>query len=413
MTSVEAIERTRQRAIEQLPRAITEKGIAAAVEGRFKDVIFTRDYAIFGLLTLEKPQNGETPIILEGIRSSLETSARHQGVKFDPVSCETVGAMPHEMHDEKSDQTRLFEIKNNGGPVVEVNGHLEMITYWARDTNALWDSLFSKYVQVTGDWGFRDRLWPNFEVSVRWLTEQGDIDDDLLIEGPHNQWWKDSETSLVDEEGKMPIDPIAALDVNSFAYLSDLASAWLYESRGDHHTALTLRERALKRKDLINKLFWMEDVGLYAPALDADKKPIRIVTSDSVFATWVEIPDIRRAQKIVERLMKPDLLTLWGLRTRSRNSSRYNPTEYQNGNVWYQLAAIAAAACEKYGMNDKADVLDECVYRAASELGFPELSGVDDQNKVVPYEENGAPVACSPHTWVIGGTLNRTANIRT
>jgi glycogen debranching enzyme len=320
--------------------------------------------------------------------------------------------MPHEMHDEKSDQKRLAEIKVNGGPVVEVDEHLEMTTYWARDTNVLWNSLFSKYVQVTGDWEFRDRLWPNFEASVRWLTEHGDIDGALLIEGPHNQWWKDSETSLVDEEGKMPIDPIAALDVNSFAYLSDLASAWLYESRGDHYTARTLRERALKRKDLINKSFWMEDVDLYTPALDTAKKPIKIVTSDSVFPLWVGIPDSLRAKKIVDRLMQPDLLTKWGPRTRSRNSTQYNPAEYQNGNVWYQLASIAATGCERYGLTKEADVFDECVYRSSSELGFPELSEVDDCNNVIPYKENGVPVACNPHTWVIGGVLNRTAKSR-
>lgn len=178
----EIVTAVRRRAVEQLPRAITGKGIAAAAEGRFSQVIFTRDYSVTGLLILEKPQNRELPIILEGVQRSLETSARYQGTKCDPKTCETLGAMPHEMHDENSPQDRLAEIKNNGGPVVEVNGHLEMVTYWARDTNALWNSLFSKYVQMTGDFAFRDRLWLNFEASQEWISKCGDIDGDLLID---------------------------------------------------------------------------------------------------------------------------------------------------------------------------------------------------------------------------------------
>lgn len=404
----EAIATIRAKAIEQLFRAITEKGIPAAVEGRFKEVIFTRDYAITGLLALEKPQNRDLLLLLDGVKKSLETSAYHQGTNFDQLTSETPSKMPHEIHDENSSQDRLAEIRDNGGPVTEVNGHLEMVTYWACDANALWNSLFSKYVQVTEDWSFRDKLWPNFEASVEWLAEYGDIDDDLLIEGLHNQWWKDSETSLINENGRMPIDPIAAIDVNSFAYLSELASAWLYESKGNYHTARALNSRALKRRALIDKLFWMEDIGLYAPAIDAEKKPIRIVTSDSVFPFWLGIPDEKRAKRIVDRLMLPDLLTRWGPRTRSRDSTQYDPAEYQNGNVWHQLAPIAAVGCERYGLLKEAAVFDGCVYLASSELGFPELSEVDDLNNVFPYKENGVPVACNPQTWVIGGVLNRT-----
>lgn len=405
----EAVSAIREKAVQLLPRAMTEKGFGAAVEGRFSKVIFTRDYSITGLIVLEKPQNGEHPLILDGIRRSLKTSACHQGVKLDLETCETPGEMPHEMHDENSPQDRLAEIKSNGGPVVEVNGHLEMITYWARDANVLWNSLFSKYVQKTEDWGFRDRLWPNFEASVRWMREYGDIDGDLLIEGSHNQWWKDSETSLVDEKGNRPIDPIAAIDVNSFACLSDLASAWLYESKGNYQAAHVFRVRALRRRDLINKLFWMEDIGLYAPAIDAAKQPIRIVTSDSVFPLWVGIPDDLKARKIVNRLMQPDLLTRWGPRTRSRNSTQYNPAEYQNGNVWHQLPAIAAAGSERYGLLQEAAIFDDCVFNTSEELGFPELSVVDDQNNVSPYKEKGVSVSCNPQTWVLAGVLNRTA----
>lgn len=406
----ETVVAIRKKAVGYLLSSITEKGIPAAVEGRFRNVIFTRDYAISGLLLLEKPQNGELPLLLDGIRRSLETSASHQGTRFNPVTSETPGEMPHEIHDKDSPQDRLAEIKDNGGPVVEVNGHLEMVTYWARDANALWNSLFSRYVQATRDWSFRDRLWPNFVASQRWLMKYGDIDGDLLIEGLHNQWWKDSETALVDEGGRKPIDPIAALDVNSFASLSDLESAWLYESKENYATAQALRIRALKRRELINQLFWMEDMRLFAPALDAEKKPIRIATSDSVFPLWVGIADKQRAQINIGRLMEPDLLTLWGLRTRSRNSSQYDQDQYQNGPVWYQLAAIAAAACEKYGMKQETVVFDEAVFRAARELGFPELSGVDDQNNVFSYKEKGVPVACNLQTWVLGGVLNRTAS---
>ncbi|OGD87758.1 hypothetical protein A3D81_01705 [Candidatus Curtissbacteria bacterium RIFCSPHIGHO2_02_FULL_40_17] len=410
MASPEVIERIRQQAVKQLPGLVTEEGYPASAEGRFRNAIFTRDYCTFGLLALEKPQNGELPIILEGIKTSLETSARHQGMKYDPTTCETPCEMPHEMHGETSNQERLAEIKRNGGPVIEINGHLEMITYWARDVNGLWNSLFSRYVLLTGDWTFRDKLWSNLEASVRWLAEEGDIDGDLLIEGPHNQWWKDSETSLVDEQGRMPLDPVATLDVNSFAYLSDILSADLYESKGNLRMAQMLRERALERRRLINKLFWIEDFGLYAPAIDAAKKPISIQTSDSVFPLWVGIPDSQRAERVVARLVQPDLLTMWGLRTRSRHSTKYDPGEYQNGNVWFQLAAIAAAGCERYGLTQEAVVFDDCVYRTSSELGFPELSEVDDQNNVFPYRENGVPVACNPQTWVIGGVLNRTAS---
>lgn len=207
----------------------------------------------------------------------------------------------------------------------------------------------------------------------------------------------------------MPVDPVATIDVNSFAYLSDLASAWLYESKGNYQKAQELRKRASRRRALIDKLFWMEDVGLYAPAIDAAKKPIRIVTSDSVFPLWLKIPDEVKAKRIVDRLMEPDLLTRWGPRTRSRNSTQYNPAEYQNGNVWHQLAAIAAAGCEKYGLTKETVIFDECVYLSSIKLGFPELSEVDDHNNVLPYTEKGVPVACNPQTWVLGGVLNRTA----
>lgn len=406
----------RAEAVKKLPLIETDKGTAACGEGRFSKVKFLRDAAYFNLFALDKPQNGELPLIVEGAKRTLVTCARYIGKKTDRLTGtgEQEDRMPHEIQDGDCDQERLAQIKASGGPVVEVDGHLEMVNYWALDTNALWNCLFARYVKMTRDFAFRDQIWGAFEASGRWLTKQG-----LLIQGgnespevPRNQWWKDSENSLIDEAGNLPHYPVVPLDVNSWAYLSDLMSAELYSLRGNYETAKFLTARAVQRKQLINQLFWIEDLGVFAPALDAFRRPIRIVTSDVVIALWTGVIAEDKQDQVVRRLMEPDLLTPWGLRTRSRYSTQYNTEAYQNGNVWPHLAGIAAAACERLGRYEEAQVFDAALLHL-SQNDFKELFIVDDDNNILPYTEKDPltgeerEVACRFQAFGLGVILNR------
>ncbi len=411
------LEAARVKAVEKLPLLISSDGIAASAEGRFRGAIFLRDAAIFGLLTLSKKQNGELEQIREGVRRTLYITAEHQGKSdvLNPVSLEYKNRMPHEIHGPNADQERLACMRDQGAPVTEVDGHLEMVTHWALDVNALWNCLFVQYIELTGDEKTKRDLWPAFIRSQRWLNGQG-----LLIKGgrefakvPINQWWKDSENSLIGEDGNLPDYPIAPLDVNSFAFLSDVLSARLMETEGFYGDANVLRFRALRRKELINKLFWMDDLKMFTPALDKRNNPVMIETSDQAIALWTGVIEKEKVKLVADRLLASDFLTTYGVRSRSRNSKQYNPRDYQNGNVWNQIAAIAAEGCEKSGLFEEAQIFDSRVQRLA-DLNFVELHDEDDDGVVKPYfeedkEGNLVPVACNNQGWVLGGVIARSA----
>ena len=416
----------REVAVESLPLIISRRGhITASGSGRFHGPLYTRDAAIVGLQTLSKPQNGELRILREGVRNTLIEIARHQGKFSNGDTREEPGRYLHEIQYDDCDQERLGRIANDGARWVKrVNGHLEGKNYFALDANPLWECLFAEYILTTGDLALRERLWSNYEASQRWLFEYGDRDGDGLIEGgfeegrsPRNMFWKDADDSLIGESGQYPEYPVAPLDVNAFAYRADLLGALLYESRGDFKGAGKLREKAAWLKKLINKLYWMEDVNLYAPALDKYKSPIRIETSDSVIPLWVGLPDEERQKLLANELSREDLFVEGiALRTRSRNSSQYNPRSYQNGDYWNHLALIAGDAFESLGMHDEAKVFDSCIPTIVKS-NFKEMGVVDDDGNIYPYVEPDSetgqdiPVACDFQAWVIGGVLGRTASI--
>lgn len=393
-------------------------GILATSEGRFHGV-FVRDAATAVCLALEKDQNGSSELLLEGARRTLITGAEHQGTKYRRATRERVGAIFHEYHGPESDQEYLAVIhRARDSWVQKVDDHFEGINYRALDSPAWWICLFADYIKRSQDFTLMEQLWPNFEAAVARLNRYGR----RLVKGgfeygkpPRNLGWKDSEDAFIDEEGNYPAYPVAPLDVNCVFVRAHLGLADLYDLKDDrlsHKKARAHRARAHEHQEMIDKLYWLEEYSVYAPAVDAYDKPVRIRTSDSVYALWAGITD-GKSRQIAQSTLESDLFVEGrGLRTRSTFSNQFSTRSYQNGPVWYHLAPMAGAACEKLGLLEEANKFDSCVPTIVRE-GFPELDNVDRDGKVSPYierhPETGQEMAvgCKNFTMTIGAVLNR------
>ena len=147
--------------------------------------------------------------------------------------------------------------------------------------------------------------------------------------------------------------------------------------------------------------------GTYVLALDGDKRPCRVVSSNAGHALWTGIvADRARARGVAEALMRDESFSGWGVRTLPSSQARYNPMSYHNGSVWPHDNAIIAAGFARYGFRDLVvrlldGMLDASVavdLRRLPELfcGFPRRPGEGP----TLY-----PVACAPQAWAAGAVF--------
>lgn len=146
--------------------------------------------------------------------------------------------------------------------------------------------------------------------------------------------------------------------------------------------------------------FWCEEIGSYALALDGDKKPCRVRSSNAGHALFGGIAEPARAIRVVETLMSEAAFSGWGIRTLNASETRYNPMSYHNGSIWPHDNALIAFGFAKYGFKLQAARLFEAIFDAATyqdQQRLPELfCGFLRRRRRGP---TAYPVACSPQAW--------------
>lgn len=157
----------------------------------------------------------------------------------------------------------------------------------------------------------------------------------------------------------------------------------------------------------------MEGEQCFAPLLDRTGKPVRIITNESAIGifTGVAYPDC--ARKSAVRLMRDDLLTDYGVRTRSIEDPNFRENgveSYHRGTVWPQMDTMFALGCDKYGFVDVSSDIKNRTVRLVTTPGFGciELASVSLAGDLGYYREKGKAVACFDQTWVIHGVIGIT-----
>lgn len=225
---------------------------------------------------------------------------------------------------------------------------------------------------LTGDKGHVARRFDAAMRVLAWADEYGDGDGDGYIEyltraehGPRHQGWKDSENAVVDEAGVQVEPPVAPCEIQGYWYVSLQFMAVLSFVMGKRKRALDLWRRAAALKERFNRDFWMDDEGFIAFGLDADKRPIRALTSNAGQCLPTGILSAEHLPRLVRRLFEPDLFSGWGIRTLSTGNPAYHPLDYHLGSVWPVENATILFGLRRYGYNDHALQLTRALYDLA------------------------------------------------
>ena len=138
-------------------------------------------------------------------------------------------------------------------------------------------------------------------------------------------------------------------------------------------------------------------------ALDADKKPLEVISSNPGHLLFSRIINKERARIVASRMMRDDMFSGWGWRTMSQEERVFNPLSYHRGSVWPHDNSIVAHGMALYELRDGALRILTSLYQAAShfrDYRLPELfCGVQRREYDEPVQY---PVSCSPQAWASG-----------
>lgn len=282
--------------------------------------------------------------------------------------------------------------------------------YGAADSTFLFIWLAQIYFFRTDDKETLDALWPALEAALEWCENWADLDSDGFFEykkrnpnGLDNQCWKDSWDSISHADGSLAQAPIAACEVQGYAYRAFSAAAKLYAYLERLDESRRWEEKAKELKRSFNEKFWLKDKNFIALALDKNKKACSVFSSNPGHCLATGIVDSAKTSLVGERLFEKDLFTGWGIRTLGAQEKRFNPMSYHNGAIWPHDNSLIAYGLKKSGQTARFMRLAGALYDSALQMDLqrlPELfCGFD---RVENESPTLYPVSCSPQAWASG-----------
>jgi glycogen debranching enzyme len=185
-----------------------------------------------------------------------------------------------------------------------------------------------------------------------------------------------------------------------------MAAANLASALGHPKLADEWAVRAERLQAKFAQAFWLADLGTFALALDGNKRPCRVRTSNAGQCLLTGIARPEHANSLAQTLMNSESYSGWGVRTVAAGQIRYNPMSYHNGSIWPHDNALVGEGLARYG--HKADVcrILTGLFEASQYLALhrlPELfCGFGRRHREGPTLY---PVACAPQAWSAASVL--------
>ncbi len=285
--------------------------------------------------------------------------------------------------------------------------------YGSVDATPLFVMLAGAYYERTADRAFAETIWPHVERALEWIDKYGDRDGDGFVEyyratpeGLAQQGWKDSHDSVFHADGELAQGPIALCEVQGYVYAAKRGAARLAVALDRISVADELGRQAGELRKRFEAAFWCEELGTYALALDGEKQPCRVRTSNPGHCLFTGIVAPERAVRVAQNLLSPASFSGWGVRTLAEGEPRYNPMSYHNGSVWPHDNAIIGSGLARYRIKDGITRILGGLFDASL---FVELHRMPELfcgfRRQLGKGPTLYPVACSPQAWSAGAVF--------
>ncbi|HEV2275454.1 MAG TPA: glycogen debranching N-terminal domain-containing protein [Acidobacteriaceae bacterium] len=328
-------------------------------------------------------------------RGTLCVLAEHQGRERNDERDEDPGKILHELRNGEMTATSEIAFGKNYGSV---------------DSTPLFLILLAEYLRWTGDTAFIGDMAHAIEAAARWVLDYGDLDGDGLVEycrrnpnGLFNQGWKDSGDAMRHADGRIAQPPTAVIEVQGYAARALASIAPILSTLGRDEMAARAASHSEKLLEIIERKYWLPERNYYAMALDREKKPLAVDSSNPGHLLFSRAISKQRASQVATKLMADGLFSGWGVRTLSCHEAIFNPMSYHCGSVWPHDNAMSCYGMAQYGFRMEAASLFQAMYEATlhfNEYRPPELfCGIRRHGKGEPVHY---PVSCSPQAWASG-----------
>jgi len=349
--------------------------------GRFQ-ALFGRDSLIFALQVF--------PLRPEIAAATLRALAALQGRVEDPEIDEEPGKIIHEYR--PVPPVRLIEA---GWPLRD--GQLR---YYGTADATSW---FLVVLAATRDPELATELAGAWRAAASWLTRALDRGGGLVRHGPRNypgglrqQGWRDSQDPASDvhgggilrADGTEPNGSLADADSQAAAVAALDALSWLDSGRASHW-----RERAAAMRSRVVELFTPDVM-----AVEAGDVVVPGAGSQLGWLLWADALTGSAAHAAARRLLEPDVLTAYGLRTLSSRHPVFAEHSYHRGSVWPFDSWLGWGGLRALGYTDEAEQIRTGVLSALEQLGrAPELYAVTESGGV-----EGIAIANRVQAWTVG-----------
>ncbi len=320
--------------------------------------------ALFGRDTLTAAWQAAvaSPALMRGV---LQELPRWQGRVENDWRDEQPGRMLHEAHT---------------GPLAALCYNPRARYYGAATTSGFYPVVLSELWHWTGDRALVEPLINPALQALAWKDKYTDRFGDGFYDyqsrssqGNRNQGWKDSEDAIMYEDGQLVEPPISTCEEQAFVYVAKLRMSEILWFMGDRETAQKMFHEARELKKRFNERFWMPREKFFALGLDSKRRQIKSISSNPGHLLACGIVDQGRARPVVDRLLKKDMFSGWGIRTLSADHPAYDPYSYHCGSVWPVEHGSFAMGMMRYGFIPELHTIAKAMFEASTLFDYQRL----------------------------------------